>query len=154
MYLYIWAHALFLDVYGHFRRQERFVFVFFLLGVKTRAQTCCHVRLRNSDNKGPHKYRNTTLHVELYVQEFPQARACSCEWRSPGLSHNSDGWAVCGGRYYLLCERVCVTRAWWRWGGGSYTCCVSREPSRALRTAGCIDLASRSVGCRNKSSNS
>lgn len=75
------------------------------------------------DNKGPHKYRNTAQHVELYVQEFPQARACGaslCERRSPGLSHNSDGWAVCGGRYYLLCERVCVTRAWRRGaeGGG------------------------------------
>lgn len=34
-----------------------------------------------------------------------------CEWRSLGPSHNSDGWAVCGGRYYLLCERVCVTGA-------------------------------------------
>lgn len=74
MYLHIWAHVLVLDVHGHFRRKESFVFVFFCWTLKLR---CRHVvRLYgDEDNKGPHKYRNTTLHAELYVQEFPQARA-------------------------------------------------------------------------------
>lgn len=77
------------------------------------------------------------------------ARARVRERQSPGLGHNSDGWAVCGGCYYLLCERVCVTGL-----SGPYTCCALREPRLAWRTAGRIDLAVRSPGCRNKSSNS
>ena len=83
-----------------------------------------------------------------HTPAVPQ-RAWVYERQSPGPGHISDGWAVCGGRYYLLCERVCVTGP-----RGPYTCCASREPRRAQRTAGRIDLAARSAGCRNKSSNS
>lgn len=59
-----------------------------------------------------------------------------------------DGPCV-GGPYYLLCERVCVT------GPGGHTPAARPEvPGEPRRTAGRIDLASRSAGCRNESSNS
>lgn len=65
-----------------------------------------------------------------------------------------DGPCV-GGPYYLLCERVCVTGpAGGESGGGGrgeegpYTCCAS--PGELHRTAGRIDLASRSAGLQER----